>query len=97
MNFMDKSKTSKKALRAQINESLQQAITGLSLPEPSKKVKKLLHRNSKKLASIFADMMKREDKKKKKAEKFLEDAVNGKEKKEKKAKVKKEKKGATAA
>ncbi len=65
---------------------MQDAIGHLELPAPTKKVKKVLHRNSKKLASIFANAIKREDKKKRKAAKFMEDAVSGKSKKGKKSK-----------
>lgn len=93
---MDKNKTSKKALRGLINDSMRGAIEGLELPQPSKKVKKLLSRNSKKLADIFTDMLKREEKKKKKAEKFMEDSVKGTAKKEKKAKTGKAAKKAAA-
>lgn len=83
---MEKTKTSKKALRGLINDSMQEALINLELPQPGKKVKKLLQRNSKKLASIFANRIKREDKKKKKAAKFMENAVKGKGKKNKKSK-----------
>ena len=77
---MEKVKTSKKALRGLISDSIQEALKGLQLPEPGKKVKKVLNRNSKKLAAIFADVIKKEDKKKRKASKFMENAVNGKSK-----------------
>jgi len=80
-----------------INDSMQGAIKGLELPGPSKKVKKLLSRNSKKLAEVFADMLKREEKKKKKAAKFMEGAVKGKSKKEKKEKPAKGKKAEAAS
>jgi hypothetical protein len=83
---MEKTKTSKKALRGLIKDSMQEALTSLELPQPGKKVKKVLQRDSKKLASIFADVMKREAKKKKKAAKFMENAVKGKSKKGKKSK-----------
>jgi hypothetical protein len=83
---MENKKISKKALRSLINDSMQEAIAKLELPESGKKVKKLLHRNSKKLANLFAHTIKREDKKKRKAEKFMEDAVKGKSKKSKKSK-----------
>ncbi len=62
---MENNKTSKKALRGLINDSMRGAIAGLELPEPGKKVKKLLSRNSKKLAEVFADMLKREEKEEK--------------------------------
>lgn len=83
---MEKLKTSKKALRILIEDSMKDAIGTLELPQPTKKVTKLLQRNSKKLASVFADMIRRENKKKKKAEKFMEDAVKSKSKKVKKSK-----------
>jgi hypothetical protein len=83
---MEKIKTSRKALRGLIEDSMQDALGHLELPAPTKKVKKVLHRNSKKLASIFANVIKREDKKKKKAAKFMENAVKGKKsKKDKKS------------
>lgn len=83
---MEKTKTSKKALRGLINDSMQDALKSLELPQAGKKVKKLVQRNSKKLASVFADVIRREDKKKKKAAKFMEDAVKGKSGKNKKSK-----------
>lgn len=82
---MEKTKTSKKALRGLIADSMKEAIGTLELPKPTKKVNKLLQRNSRKLASLFADMIRRENKKKKKAEKFMEDEGNGKPKKNKKS------------
>jgi len=87
---MEKTKTSKKALRSLINDSMQEAIAKLELPEPSKKVKKLLHRNSKKLATLFAHSIKRDHRRKRKAEKFMEDAVGGKKGKSKKSKESRE-------
>lgn len=83
---MEKTKTSKKALRGLIVDSMKEAIGTLELPKPTKKVNKLLQRNSKKLASLFADMIRRENKKKKKEEKFMEDGGKAKSKKEKKSK-----------
>jgi len=84
---MEQTKTSKKALRGLINDSMQEAISKLELPEAGKKVKKLLHRNSKRLADLYVHVIKRDNKKKKKAEKFMEDAVKGKSrKKDKKSK-----------
>lgn len=83
---MENKKTSKKALRSLISESMEEAIRTLELPQPGKKVKKLLQRNAKRLATVYAHVLKRENKKKKKAEKFMEDAVNGKSKKGKKTK-----------
>src|SRR5688572_25158467 len=83
---MEKTKTSKKALRGLIADSMKDAIGTLELPKPTKKVNKLLKRDSKKLASLFADLIRRENKKKKKEEKFMEDEAKGKSKKEKKSK-----------
>jgi len=84
---MEKTKTSKKALRGLINDSMQEALTNLELPQPGKKARKLLRNNSKKLAEIFANVIKREDKKKRKAAKFMESAVEGKSRKKGKSKA----------
>jgi hypothetical protein len=65
---------------------MKEAIATLQLPEPTKKVNKILQRNSKQLASLFADMIRRENKKKKKADKFMEDGRMSKSKREKKSK-----------
>lgn len=78
---MENKKTSRKALRGLIHESMQEALRPLQLPEPNKKVKKLLDRNAKRLAEAYADILKRENRKKKKAERFMEDAVEKKKKK----------------
>ncbi len=85
---MEKTKTSKKSLKGLINNSMLEALTALELPGPSKKAKKLLQRNSKKLAAIFANAIKREDKKKKKAEKFMESVTKGTSKGKKSNEVK---------
>lgn len=81
---MEQTKTSKKALRNLIEDSMQEALKSLQLPDPGKKVSKVLHRSSKKLAAIFSDVIKHEDKKKKKAAKFMERAVGKNKKKDKK-------------
>lgn len=94
---MEKTKTSKKALRTLIEDSMKDAIGTLELPKPTKKVTKLLQRNSKKLASLFADMIRRENKKKKKEEKFMEDSGTRKSKKQKKSKELKFAKNESAA
>ncbi|HTF19855.1 MAG TPA: hypothetical protein VK658_17405 [Chryseolinea sp.] len=83
---MENQKTSKKALRHLIEDSMQEALKVLQLPDPGKKVTKVLHRNSRKLATLFANVIKHEDKKKKKAAKFMESAVKGKAKKKDKKK-----------
>jgi hypothetical protein len=87
---MDRTKTSKKALRSLINDSMRDAIGRLELPAPSKKVKKLLDRNAKKLATVYAEILKREDRQRKKAEKNLVASIKGKTTKSKKSKVKAE-------
>lgn len=85
---MEKSKTNKKALKGLINDSMRDAIGRLELPEPSKKVKKLLNRNAKKLASVYADILKREEKKKRKAEKLVvAEGARPKKSKDKKLKL----------
>lgn len=84
---MEKTATSKRVLRGLISDSMQEVLGNLELPKPSKKVKKLLHRNAKKIASIYADILKREDKKKKKAAKFAEDKAQSKSKKNKSIKA----------
>ncbi len=86
---MENKRTSKKALKSLISESMQEALRSLELPEPSKKVKKLLDRNAKRLATVYAHILKRENKKKQKAEKFMEDAVKGKKKQKKNSKPEK--------
>jgi hypothetical protein len=89
---METKKISKKALKTLLNDSMREAISRLELPSPSKKVKKLIARSSKALASEFADLLKKEQKKIKKAEKsltYVEDVLTGKrEKNGKKSKVK---------
>jgi hypothetical protein len=82
---MEKQKSSRKELRGLINDSLQEAIGRLSLPGPTKKVKKLIYRNAKKLAIVYTDMMKREEKKKRKLEKEASAPVLKKVKKSKNA------------
>jgi hypothetical protein len=83
---MEDQKRSKKVLKTLINDSMREAISHLELPEPTKKVKKLIDRSSRKLAGVFSEILKKEDKKKKKAEKLLHAAVNGKSKMKKKPK-----------
>jgi hypothetical protein len=87
---MEKIKVSKKALKSLLNDSLRDAIGHLELPKPTKKVNKLLDKSSKKLALAFVTILKRENKKAKKAEKslaYVEDVLTGK--KDKKGKAKK--------
>ncbi|HTJ50741.1 MAG TPA: hypothetical protein VL443_14865 [Cyclobacteriaceae bacterium] len=90
---MEKNKTSKRALRGLINDSVNEALGKLELPKASKKVKKAISKNSKKLATMFADIIKRETKKKARTEKtltYVEDVLKGKKKDKKKKAVKAE-------
>lgn len=78
---MEKIKVSKKALKSLLSDSMNVAIGNLELPKPSKKVKRLLDRSSKKLASEFKRILKKENSKSKKAVKdlaYVDDALNGK-------------------
>jgi hypothetical protein len=78
---MEKIKVSKKALKSLLSDSMNVAIGSLELPKPSKKVKRLLDRSSKKLASEFKRILKKENTKSKKAEKdlaYVDDVLNGK-------------------
>ena len=78
---MEKIKVSKKALKSLLNDSMNVAIGNLELPKPSKKVKRLLDRSSKKLASEFKRILKKENSKAKKADKdlaYVDDVLNGK-------------------
>jgi hypothetical protein len=85
---MEKTKTSKKVLSGLINNAIQEALSKLELPQPGKKIKKLIAKDSKRLASVFADVIKREQKKKQKTEKtltYVEDVLKGKKVKKAKA------------
>jgi hypothetical protein len=84
---MEKIKVSKKALKSLLNDSMRDALGSLELPKPTKKVKRLLDRSSKKLASEFANILKKESRKVKKAEKaitYVDDVLKGKKSKKRK-------------
>lgn len=87
---MDKIKVSKKALQSLVNDSLREALGGLELPKPNKKVDKLIDKSAQKLAGEFVRILKKEHKEKRKSEKALakvDHALQGKKvKKEKKVK-----------
>jgi hypothetical protein len=68
---MEKNKVSKKALKSLLNDSMREAIGHLELPKPTKKVERLLDKSSKKLASEFVLILKKQNRKEKKAEKAL--------------------------
>jgi hypothetical protein len=81
---MEKSRISKKVLRELINNAVVESIAKLDLPKPSKKIKKLVGKNSKRLALVFSNIIKREEKKKQKIDKsliYVEDVLKGKKKK----------------
>jgi hypothetical protein len=88
---MENKKVSKKTLRSLINDSMRETISRLELPKPSKKVKKLIDKSSRKLASEFASILKKENKKKKSEVEsltYVEDILKGsKERKSKKGKL----------
>lgn len=65
MTPMEKKKVSKKALRNLLKDSVQQSIVSLELPEPNKKVKKLISRTAKKMANEFSHLLKKEFKRSK--------------------------------
>ena len=65
---------------------MREAITKLELPKANKKLQKLIDKSSKKIASEFSHLLKKEKKKNKKVEKsltYVEDVLTGKKKKSK--------------
>jgi hypothetical protein len=81
---MEKIRVSKKALKSLLSDSMRTAIGHLELPKPTKKVERLLDKSSKKLASEFAQILKKASRKARKAEKdltYVEDVLKGKRKK----------------
>jgi hypothetical protein len=81
---MEKNKVSKKALTSLLNDSMRDAIGHLELPKPTKKVQKLIDKSSKRLASEFALILKKQNRKEKKAEKaltYVDDVLAGKKNK----------------
>lgn len=85
---MEKIKVSKKALKSLLSDSMRTAISHLELPKPTKKVEKLLDKSSKKLASEFVHILKKQDRKTRKSEKdltYVEDVLKGKKSRKSKA------------
>jgi len=81
---MEQTKISKKALKSLLNDSLRDALGHLELPKPTKKVKKLLNKSSRKLASEFVQILKKENRRARKAEKSfanVDDVLKGKKNK----------------
>lgn len=62
---MEKKKVSKKALRHLLKDSVKQSIISLELPEPNKKVKKIISRTARKMANEFSHLLKKEFKRSK--------------------------------
>lgn len=80
-------KISKKALQGLLNDSLRIAISTLELPKSSKKVEKLLDKSSKKIAAEFVNILKKQNRKAKKADEsitYVEDVLKGKKNKKQK-------------
>ena len=83
-------KISKKTLKSLLNDSMREALGNLELPKPSKKVKKLLNKSSKKLASEFVAILKKASRKARKEEKsliYVDDVLKGKKGRSKETKV----------
>jgi hypothetical protein len=68
-------------LRTLLSNTIREAVSNLQLPEPSKKVQKIIDRSSKRLACAYKDVLKKEEKKRKKAEKALHAGMDGESKK----------------
>ena len=62
---MDRKKVSKKELRNQLKDAVEQSILSLELPQPNKKVKKIIDRTVKKMAPEFLQLLKKEFKRSK--------------------------------
>jgi hypothetical protein len=85
---METNKVSKSALRSLLNDSMRDALGNLELPKPTKKVKKLLDKTSKRLAGVFVDILKKENRKAKKSDKsltYVDDILAGKKSKKSKS------------
>jgi len=65
-------KVSKKALRHLLKDSVKRSIVELSLPEPNKKVKRIINRSTRKMASVFSSLLKKEMKRSKPKKSKLE-------------------------
>jgi hypothetical protein len=88
---MKNTKISRKALKGLVSDSMREAIGKLELPKASRKVKKLIAKSSAKIAAEFNQLLKKEKKKARKAEKsltYIEDVLTGKERKKKNKKKK---------
>src|SRR5690606_28211406 len=88
--IMDDKKISKKELKSLFNDAMQEAIIKLELPAPTKKIKKVLNRQAKELASEYKELLKAAAKDKMKLEKLLKKSVAKADITKKKAKRKSE-------
>jgi hypothetical protein len=87
---MEKAKTSRKALKELVNNSMREAIGKLELPKASKRVRKLLDKSAKKIAGEFSYLLKKEKKRKKKIQDsltYVKDVLTSKKKGGKKSKT----------
>lgn len=87
---METAKISRKALRELVSDSMREAIGKLELPKSSKRIKKLLDKSSRKIATEFSYLLKKEKKKKKKRQDsltYVEDVLANKKKGKKKSKT----------
>jgi hypothetical protein len=91
---MKKVSVHKKEITSNVAKAVEQAIGAIENVKQGKKLKKLVHRSSKKIADKIAEQLKKEQKKKKRTEKSLakmEKALGGEAGKKKKAKTDKKK------
>ena len=58
-------KVSKKALRGLLKDTVKRSIGDLHLPEPNKKVKRIISRSARKMATAYASLLKKEMKRSK--------------------------------
>ncbi len=74
---MNAEKTSKKVLKNKLTEVFLNSLTSLDLPQPSKKIRKVVAKQSKEVAAIYSDILKKEARKQRKAEKLMNKALSG--------------------
>ncbi len=81
---MNAEKSSKKVLKNRLADAFLNSLSNLDLPEPSKKIRKVIARQAKEVAEIYLDILKKEEKKQKKAEKVMKKALSSQNRKRKK-------------
>lgn len=72
---MNAKRQSRKALKSLINDAFREALSHLDLPPATKKIKKHIENDAKKIAGVYVELMKKEEKKKRKAEKKIQKAL----------------------